>query len=611
MFIPFIFDPSPGKEAAYLSEFYRSVTFAKKNNWPLIAQSEYFKDPEYFRLKGRQEVSNPDWANYNFYEVPDKNTLNNLTDGIIPQYIIDNLIKTGKTMSAVIIYLLENRCLEFEEWLFKILKNFINKYNENIEAIITFRQYPSLAFVAENMNFSLIYYDVGTYRPPAYIPTVYIDMSGRYNNTNIKNRYNKFIKDVKKINYQILYRKEILSLFLLHDCMCYIHEMDKEPEYEMGISTQSALSLLSFSSDKCTNYDLITILKSQYNDKQLLLRTHPGDPCGASYSTFLQNRDDSKYPFLFICKCRRISSIGSNMTFEAMLWGRTAYDIGEGPYSFIAKKKFSDKKCELIEEEFINFVSFCFYIPYEFLIDIDYLRWRLTNPSELKIYNKHLDYYLACKGVDKQLLGLPPKKRLYAFLESQGFDAKGKILENKNTNKELITILNKIENISEKNIQIKYLLYKIDFKNSEIVKLGVELSQQQAYIENLVSEIAKLKESLDWHINNIQKQQEYIESQNTEMCKLKESLDWHINNVQKQQEYIETQNIEMGKLKESLDWHINSVQKQQEYIECQNTEIKKLSETIFNIENSFSWKITKIFRIAKRIFLKFKRGIFK
>ena len=43
----------------------------------------------------------------------------------------------------------------------------------------------------------------------------------------------------------------------------------------------------------------------------------------------------------------------------------------------------------------VAFVAMGFYVPREFLYDMQYLRWRIEAPSEIEIYNKNLDYYLA------------------------------------------------------------------------------------------------------------------------------------------------------------------------------------------------------------------------
>ena len=78
--------------------------------------------------------------------------------------------------------------------------------------------------------------------------------------------------------------------------------------------------------------------------------------------------------------------------------------------------------------------------------------------------------------------------------------------------------------------------------------------------------------------------------QGSEMTKLRESLDWHIEHMKNQ--------------RESLDWHIEHVKNQQAHIEYQNSEMVKQKEILSAMENSFSWRITRILRAIKRRILK-------
>jgi len=277
----------------------------------------------------------------------------------------------------------------------------------------------------------------------------------------------------------------------------------------MGIATQYAVdfSILSYSLNN--NLDLILTAKRNYTEDELILRMHPGDTSYSKYKT-VKNIDTSDSSMKFVIKSKRIATVSSNVAFEAMLWGRTIYTTGKCAYSFKAQKNLSDKKENVVDIDFINFVVFAYLIPYELMTDEKYMRWRLTRPSEIEIYNYHLNYYLSLRGIDKKQLDLPSEQRLYAFLESQGFDAAGEVLQNEGNNIRLISILNEIKKINEQNSQVNYLFTKVyhlmrinqrfqqDIKNNdnEIKKLNERIDAFLAYVSELEGKVRQRDERI-------------------------------------------------------------------------------------------------------------------
>lgn len=53
---------------------------------------------------------------------------------------------------------------------------------------------------------------------------------------------------------------------------------------------------------------------------------------------------------------------------------------------------------------YLNFIAFGYLIPYEKMLDVDYLRWRLRGPSETEIYRENLRFYCKLRKVPEEEL---------------------------------------------------------------------------------------------------------------------------------------------------------------------------------------------------------------
>ena len=59
----------------------------------------------------------------------------------------------------------------------------------------------------------------------------------------------------------------------------------------------------------------------------------------------------------------------------------------------------SDTALSAVDEEYVSFYAIGYLVPYEYMLDLSYLKWRLTEPSEEEIYLRHLEYYLGKYGL--------------------------------------------------------------------------------------------------------------------------------------------------------------------------------------------------------------------
>mgnify|MGYP000824833701 FL=1 len=78
-----------------------------------------------------------------------------------------------------------------------------------------------------------------------------------------------------------------------------------------------------------------------------------------------------------------------------------------------------EEKAPEVDPMYLNFFAMNYLIPFKFMMDPEYIRWRLSDPSEKEIFEKHLAVHLANKKLDMSVMDLPASKRLKAFKEAK------------------------------------------------------------------------------------------------------------------------------------------------------------------------------------------------
>ncbi len=479
MFVPFVFTLDPANDNYYLWIFYKFLSMAKKYNAPIIAQQQYFSDPEVFRQGGLPETRAETGELFE-YDVPTSDDMYKIQQYPISKEIEEKLIKEYGSQTAAWIHLLKQRSKSFEEYIGAIIDDILEKNKDTIEGIFTFIHIPSLSYIAEQRNIPIVHLEWGPFRGPVYRKTAYMNLSEE---NELSKRYEKFINEIQESSVYLLSRKEILSMFLDYKFIENINLLDCKPEYEMGIACTYTIDMIMFANSSfLNNLELITMVKRYYNEKVLSIRLHPGDPARGNPSSHLV--DNSPTAMHFINRCKRIAVVSSNMAFEAMLWGRTAYVLGNSPYAFKAQRDLSIIDESVADLEFVNYVTFAYLIPYELMLDVEYLRWRLTKPTESEIYNYNLNYYLSCRGIESSILEESGVDRLRKMLMAQGFDLSGKCISN---NENTAVCVNAKDNQFNGSIELNR---KIQYLANKITVLNMNNEELKTTYQNLVKEHA-------------------------------------------------------------------------------------------------------------------------
>ncbi|GHU50132.1 hypothetical protein AGMMS49975_00560 [Clostridia bacterium] len=384
----------------------------KKHNLPIIAKEEYFK-PESARNffdRNSANFKKLEVYGYNYIFNHKDSEFDNIEHYAVPAELEEKLTNEhNQSINDMYLYLLRERCAPFEEWLNSVIDEIEKKHHEKIDAFFSVpsSQLRSFRAAAEMRGIKIICTDAGLFRPPVYINTMYVEFSrlgGADSEKNFEKRYEDFLAQAKEI--KILTKKQILSIFLSEDYLGYLDIQGKEAKYKIGIATGYSYYAPYLSETHYNDEELIYSARRLYKPSEVVVRRHPHDPAGAAYPMLVDNYDDSTNSTEFILKCERVASLASNVTIEAAFWERASYSLKESHIRHKSIKDLRRKALGVIDDKYLNFYAFCALIPFDFLMDMDYLAWRVSEPTELEIYNRHLDYYLIKEGINRNIFNL-------------------------------------------------------------------------------------------------------------------------------------------------------------------------------------------------------------
>ena len=412
------------QDRPYLWAFYQMLHMVKDFRGAIIAQEEYFTDPKILAKEGRREAYDQKFVDSRFcYDCPTQEDLDKVQKYIIPKEIEHKLIAEKGSYNNAHMFILQNRWSDLEGILEKYLNEIEETNNEKVDALITLCHYPSLEYITEKRGMKLIHIEQGGLREPSYERTAYFDFCSLYGNASNERRFNNFLKETKNHKVLTLTRKEILAIFMKPQSLHYLKEIDKKPEYEMGVALGYATWPLFLMNSYFNDEELLFQVSQNYDIDEFITRKHPADPAKAQYSQYDYNHDGrSMNTIEFILKCKRIASLGSNVSFEAMLFGRTAYTFVPYVSYYMSKHDLKDKILDVVNDEYLNFYVFGYLVPYVYMVDPEYIKWRLTEPSEIEIYNKHLNYWLDYKNIPKNIYSLNKNERYKKILEAVHYD---------------------------------------------------------------------------------------------------------------------------------------------------------------------------------------------
>lgn len=474
MFLPIVLDFENNGLKFMLLKYLRFFDLCKQNDWAIITHEEFEKYEINFPNRNEYTEKMMALYGYTLYDIEQRSK--------VRQYFVKNkfykvLEENKGSKLECALYLLNNRNEELEN----IIDGFIcdlNEQGENIEGILYFAACPlSIKVVAEKYGIPMISYETGPIRSPNYrCTTSYFCRDGLYNTDEICKRFESFKDQMQDI--PMFSREEILAMFLEHENLGYLSLINKMPKYEIGVAGGCALVVPYFALNKYMDHELIDDVLDLYQPKDVIVRLHPGDMYKATYR--LPYYDKTPTPFPFLINSKRIAAVGSNLLFEAMLWKRVPCSMTKVmPASILCNEDYTSTKEKEGTEEFVNFFVFSFLVPSELAYQEEYLRWRLTEPSEKDIYMHHLMYYFEKFGLTEEWLRQDAVARL-----------------------SLLKMYRNFQSLSEDEFQKRMVVGRAVFeekeKSYEIIKEQIKVVQDK----ELYRQYVETKEYLDNVLNS-------------------------------------------------------------------------------------------------------------
>ena len=492
MIIPFLFtlDEFGRQKPTYLWTFYKFMNFGKKYQYPIIAQEKFFGD-----LKDENNGHGARSENSLFtfeYDLPSGEQLAINKEYCITEEEQKRIINGYNSIEEAWIDLLKKENDNLIEILREKIKNIEKKHGEKVEAIFSWIWLPSVKKVANEMGISCIFYEFSTIRRPIYNCSLgYFQFCDKYDSTYVVNDFCEF----KKNRCFLLNRRELLGLFLDKDHIQYLKYLYDEPDYRVGYALGLYNDKFEKAFSKYTATEVFEKLKHLYNKDEVLVRPHPQMDSNMEFDFPIDKSPDSSQ---WISRCETIISNLSNVAYEAMLYGRKNINIFKGlPSSFgeASSLDYIVEKSYSIEE--LNFLTFYCYAPYELMFDRDYIRWRLSKPSILEIYEYNLKYELRRHNIDfDRIKSLEKNERFKYILKNVQNIDDTKVDEyiHDSRLKRAKEDANEFQKITNQNENLEEIVKKLRADNTE---LWEEIQKQNKTIESIGLENTELRAAME------------------------------------------------------------------------------------------------------------------
>ncbi len=399
--VPF---PVRAVPAPYLWVFYKMLSAYRERVLFLIGE-DYVADPQRFAAERRWEVGERACEDYG-YRVPSRadlepHALRFLSEGLFQNLLrecLDNPIEVFRRM-------LTRRIPDLEAAIDRVLTAEIAA-GAKIEAIVTWCNCPSLTEIANRHGIRVVHLEVGPLRAPEYRPTAYFDFSGVNGSTEAAARFTAIAADPPAFDLDAM-----RQFFVFRD-------PPLRPAMRAGVGialqVEDDSNLVAYGNG-FDNQSLIVHAKLKYGGQSnLVVRSHPGSGYWLKPGQGFE-LDQSPDSITFVRNCDRILTINSSVGLESVLWGVPVTVLGDTSYAYVLEAR--DRRALLAR---LAFYLFGYLVPRQLLFDLDYLRFRLTQPTEAQIVQRHLHLHLPGRAVGGADGGADPWRLIASAVGDSG-----------------------------------------------------------------------------------------------------------------------------------------------------------------------------------------------
>lgn len=389
---------------------------AVKKGYPIISQQRHFdliKKSGPFMALGTEEEAE---QLKNYLLKAD----HQLEFGISDSFV-NELINRYSSQKEAWDTILQSREEFLEQKIEEILLSIPN-YQE-IKAIFCYMKFPSLIHICEKYNIAFYNIELSPIRVRTYNQNLmYFQKESKFDLEHIKKRYDNFKKELETEQFNFLSRKELLALFLNKNDIEIITKLNNPPEYELGVALGSDGCYIERVNNFLNNDKTLQIATNIFDKDDILVRRHYIDmrKDETKYDAFNQDNDGKSADW--ILRSKRIMAVYSNVLYEAMLFNRSIYTL-----SHFSASLFSNISNNIVSEkisgvEDLNFIFINYFVPYELMFDIDFIKFKQQNPPEHQIHQRILDYYLEKNNISNEFCNKTGNFRFEFLLKELGYN---------------------------------------------------------------------------------------------------------------------------------------------------------------------------------------------
>ncbi len=435
MFVSIVFNTEYMDIASRKMWYLKNLFHCKENGWILITQ-DYLK---------RHFVELQDSINERFFNQFEMRhfTLDEVKDVeqyFVPDEVFDDFEKACGSRTEMLFELSKNTMPTLDKHLHEIFSEIQKKHpDEKIDGIIhCLEGFESVRKIADELNCPLINYSFAAFRKPhGYRQTLYHSNIKKHywDASECEERYNSFLKEDRK-SLPVFTNEEIISIIGKEHTLPLIKLINSKPKYEMGICCEcNSLLPQVFKDNHYTDDDIIYECKKLFGPGSFKVRSHAAHLDDIQVDRSEVHND----PASFILSCKRLTAVQSQILLKVLLWKRPMImKHACAAFSYLSQNDM--QSLNVADIVGLNYYIFGYLIPSELMFSDEYWKWRLTNPSEVDIYWKHLDFLFKALGIEKEkAMQLEGKDRFRYLLDMRNCD---KQLKEDLLNDEVLTNIN-------------------------------------------------------------------------------------------------------------------------------------------------------------------------
>lgn len=405
-------------DIASRSKWYlKCLLHCKQNGWILITH-EYMKThiDELQKEITPSLFSSWEMQPFTYEDVKD------VEQYFIPDAVFEEMEKSYGSRSEMLFAINNKDDIKLHHCLDAIVNDIKKKHaDEKVEGVFNaLESFENIRLMTKSLNAPLINYSFSAIRMPhGYRQTLYhANKEQLWNSPECETRWKAFESEGSSA-LPVFTNRELIAILGKTHTLPLIQLMNSQPKYEIGICCEcNSLLPQVFSQNKYTDDDIFYECKKLYSKDKIKVRSHSLHLDDIQVDRTVVHNDPASY----ILSCKRLTAVQSQIILKVLLWNRVAVMKKDTlAFSFLCNKEYDSlSKANLAA---LNYYIIGYLIPSDLMYSDEYWKWRMTNPTETEIYQRHLDFLLNTLAIDKdKVLSLEGKERFKYLLEARGGD---------------------------------------------------------------------------------------------------------------------------------------------------------------------------------------------